>query len=117
MSERELSPWELTDEEIKAAVKGTWIDLETGNAGVGVQVPSFESLKSVATAAVEKYREHLASQVGPDPCVGCEHKEHCNRKDGIWKDEPLIQDVCELIAAYEGQQAGYAKGIQERGKQ
>lgn len=56
--------------------------------------------------------EALAKQVGPNPCLKCGQREHCNRKDGVWEGETLHQDVCEMIAHWEGQQSGYTKGIQ-----
>lgn len=89
-------PWMLTDSEIMEAQGVT-----------GVKMLD-DKTRAIATAAVKKYQEWLASQCGPNPCIGCEApgEDACREVIGM----------CSKWYIWHGIQAGLAKGLQERGK-
>lgn len=92
-------PWELTDEEISQAL--LW---HHGHVLIT------ESYRRIAAAAVKKYQEWLASKCEEKPCPQCELKDDCIEEESPgWCVEPLYRE-------WLGQQQGYARGLEERGK-
>ena len=87
--------WELTDEEIIALMH--------------LDVPgSVDSFRRIIAAAVQKYRDYLAKQVGGGPCEWCSVFNECGRR----VNDKTVWVKCEEKAKYEGQLAGLAKGMQ-----
>lgn len=90
-------PWELTDEDIGDIVAATSTPQDVRGNTIG---------RAIATAAVQKYRAHLASQCGPDPCVGCD----CNLCERYTRKG----FVCASYHRYLGQLSERAKCEAER---
>lgn len=84
-------PWELTPREL-----GADTHIARGHH------------RAIATTAVKKYQEWLASQCGPDPC----RNDNCSTE----AEECSVKRDCPDYQYWLGQQQGYAKGLQERGK-
>ena len=108
-----MSEWELTDEEIAVAHNTVWRGIGDPCSLPITERHKLEALSdhAIATAAVKKYRAHLASQCGDDPCKGCMTFGGDPTPEAT-KAWCRSHGACEKYHAYEGQLAQAAKGQQ-----
>lgn len=99
-----LQYYELTNDEINKVVDS---HLKTEKVNdVVIRDCDHLACSAIATAAVKKYQEWLAKQCGEKPCLKCK----------FYDGGCVYLTDCGSLANYLGQQQGYAKGLQERGK-
>lgn len=94
-------PWELTENEYRDIARS----MDQVFFGTMIE-PTY---RAIATAAIQKYQEWLASQCGLCPCDDCEMRESC------WRDTE--QDFCADRHKWDGMQLGLAKGLQQLASQ